>query len=142
MALLIDYAHDELDAEQSSRITAHLSSCSDCALAFCQLRADLAGISPALSETPSPRVRDQLARQVEREFGLPWWRLLTAQVYRRVPAYSLAVAALIPIALWAVTSWRTPERDIPAEQPRETIASQPVLEDFDGASVLPDLDLI
>lgn len=139
---LIDYAHDELEPSEAREVTAHLSTCRDCALQFCQLRADLAGISPALSETPRTEVRAKLIRQVDREFRLPFWKRLSAQAFRRVPAYGLAVAALIPIAIWAATSWQLTERDDSVRPSPQATVNEPVLQDFDGARSLPDLDLI
>jgi anti-sigma factor RsiW len=139
---LIDYAHDELEPDETREVTAHLSTCRDCALAFCQLRADLAGISQAMSETPRPEVRAKLMERVDREFRLPFWKRLTAYAFRQVPAYGLAVAALIPIVIWVAASWQLPERDDFIEGPSEGTVNEPVLQDFDGARALPDLTLL
>lgn len=141
-ANLIDYAHDELDLSEAREITAHLSTCRDCALQFCQLRADLAGISPALSEAPRLEVRAKLMGQVDREFRSPFWKRLAAQAFRKVPAYGLAVAALIPIAVWVATSWQLTEGGDSVGTPSAETVNEPVLQDFDGARSLPDLDLI
>lgn len=99
-SLLIDHAHAELAPDAHADVTRHLAACPTCALASCRLRADLDGVLQAAAEAPRAALRLRLREEVARSFRPPWWRRGLALLARPVPAYAVAVALLLPAALW------------------------------------------
>ncbi len=101
--LLIDHLHGELPDAERHGVAGHLTECSECALAFCRLAADVQGIAAAYEVRPRPSVRDQLRERVSAEFRPSLLRRAWAFATRPVPAYGVACAAAIPLLLWAVS---------------------------------------
>jgi hypothetical protein len=100
-ARLVDFVHDELDPAVRAELGEHLTRCPDCALEYCRLDLDLAGIERAHGATPRPPVHDALRRRVAREFA-PWWRRAWSLWTRPVPAYGIAAALVVPAVLWGL----------------------------------------
>jgi anti-sigma factor RsiW len=131
---LIDYVHDELGADEGKAIAVHLAQCSDCALEYCRLRADVDGIARAYCDSPSPAVRDELRARVQREFAPPLWRRLARVLTRPVPIYGAAVAAVVPLLVWVATDVI---RHAPGREP--TAIERPAkITDYDATMPLVD----
>jgi len=78
----------------------HLARCAACALEYCRLLADLDGMQAALEEPP-PALGRKVRAAVERELRPRGLRRLSSALRRPIPAYALAAALLLPLALWA-----------------------------------------
>jgi hypothetical protein len=83
-----------------------------------------------------------LRAEVERRFApRPWTRMLAA-LRRPVPAYGLALAAMLPLVLWLGLPATPPDASAPppistpSETPRPR-AELPELTDYDGAAAAP-----
>lgn len=141
-ANLIDYVHEELDAETSAEVAAHLATCSSCALASCQLRADLMGIATVVVERPRHEVREALRAKVEGEFspsrakgaGFGWARTLWQ---RPVPAYQAVLLAAASVLTLVAIQW---EPSLHQGQSSHTPA--PVIERVDATGPLHDPKLM
>ncbi|MCB9737181.1 MAG: zf-HC2 domain-containing protein [Deltaproteobacteria bacterium] len=95
---LVDYRFAELDDADRRAVAAHLAACGDCAVAYCRLDADLAGVGAALAETPPPEVHAALRARVAATFRPPLHRRLAALLTQRVPLYQGALAAAATVA--------------------------------------------
>jgi anti-sigma factor RsiW len=99
-ALLIHHAYAELGPSERAPLLRHLARCPACALEYCRLLADLDGVQALLEEPPAALGR-QLRAALERELRPRGIRRVVAAVRRPIPAYALAAALLLPIALWS-----------------------------------------
>lgn len=103
--LLAEQAFDELSEAEVTFVLAHISEAE-----YEHLRRTEAGLRPVLltgtgTTTPDPalqgHLRDALRRKHARPTVAAWWQ-------RPVPAYQLAVAAVLPVLLfYASTRWQT-----------------------------------
>jgi anti-sigma factor RsiW len=131
---LIDYVHDELGTDDGKTIAVHLAQCSDCALEYCRLRADVEGIARAYCDSPSPTMREALRARVEREFAPSLLRRMLRVLTRPVPMYGAAAAAAIPLLVWIASDVVRNERtDSPSavERPAK-------ITDYDATTPLVD----
>jgi anti-sigma factor RsiW len=131
---LIDHVHDELGAEDSKAIAMHLAQCSECALEYCRLRADVEGIARAYAESPSPVVREALRARVEREFSPTLLRRLARVLTAPVPIYGAAMAAALPLLVWFATDVI---REGPGELPTSIERPAKII-DYDATTPLVD----
>lgn len=130
---LIDHWHDELPADVRLGVALHLAECSDCALAYCRLHADLGGIAHAYNEAPRSEVRDALRRRVEQRFSPSWWRRAWRFAARPVPAYGAALVCMIPVAGWLLSAYA------PAQEPGATQTARPAkVTGYDATSTAPN----
>ena len=67
---LIDYVVAELAPDARSAVAAHLAECPTCALASCRLRADLEGVSLAVTTDLTAAWPDELQAQVQTQIPL------------------------------------------------------------------------
>ncbi|MCX4242627.1 anti-sigma factor family protein [Paraliomyxa miuraensis] len=102
--LLIDHACAQTDDPIHTEVARHLAGCSVCALEYCRLRADLAGIVEAHAEAPHARVYTRLRRQVAAEVRPRWWTRSWHLLLRPIPAYGAVLVGLLPLALWVASS--------------------------------------
>jgi anti-sigma factor RsiW len=131
---LIDHVHEELEPPVHKSISIHLAQCSDCALEFCRLRADVEGIARAYEETPAPQTADRLRRRVERHFAPPWWRRLARALKQPVPVYAAAAAAAVPMLVWlAAESTGGTTNDT-----RPTVERPAAIDHYDATTPLQD----
>lgn len=96
--MLIHHAYAELGPAERAPLLRHLARCPACALEYCRLLADLDGIQASLDDPPAAlgrRVRSALEREL-RPRGM---RRIVAALRRPIPAYALAAALLLPVAL-------------------------------------------
>lgn len=116
---LIDYHYRELSKDDLRSVAQHLSHCSDCALAYCRLEADLTGLSALLDAEPSPEVLVELKSKVRQRFRprSGWTRLLEW----RIPVYQPLAAAAAGLALWVVVRPATPPEPMPTPAPAAEI---------------------
>lgn len=98
--LLIHHAYAELGSAERAPLLRHLARCPACALEYCRVLADLDGIQSTL-EDPPPALGRQLRAALERELRPRGMRRVLGALRRPIPAYALAAALLLPIALWA-----------------------------------------
>jgi anti-sigma factor RsiW len=99
-ALLTDHAHAEVGPAERRPLLRHLARCSACALEYCRLLADLDGIQASLEDPPAALGR-KVRAAFERELRPRGIRRISSALRRPIPAYALAAALLLPIALWA-----------------------------------------
>ncbi len=126
---LIDYVVAELAPDARTAVAAHLAECPTCALASCRLRADLEGVSHAVTAAPPPALRARVRAAAAATFKPPWWRRTAAAVLRPVPAYGLAIASLLPVIVWAgVHTWSA--RTLPPPAPARPV----VVADYDASA--------
>jgi len=131
---LIDYTCMQPDDPVHAEITRHLASCPDCALEYCRLRADLAGIVEAHAEAPHARVYHRLRRRVAAEVGERWWTRSRRLLLRPIPIYGAVLASLVPLALW-LTGLAT-IRQSPPTPTRELAAPHAeLLRDYDAIAL-------
>ncbi|MFO0633626.1 MAG: hypothetical protein U0168_12315 [Nannocystaceae bacterium] len=134
--------HDELEAVAARAIAEHVRGCDGCAVEYCRMHVDLVAVVQAHAVPPPPRVHAALRAELARRFAPgPWTRALAA-VRRPVPAYCLALAAVVPLVLWLGT--RPPRDEVTAPAPRPSAtepprlrAPAPELTDYDGAAAAP-----
>jgi len=98
-ALLIHHAYAELGPAERAPLSRHLARCPACALEYCRLLADLDSIQASLEDPPAALGR-QVRAALERELRPRGIRRIVAALRRPIPAYALAAALLLPIALW------------------------------------------
>lgn len=98
-ASLIHHAYAELGPAERAPLLRHLARCPACALEYCRLLADLDGVQASL-EAPPPALGRRVRAALERELRPRGARRIVAVLRRPVPAYALAAALLLPIALW------------------------------------------
>jgi anti-sigma factor RsiW len=145
--LLIDHACAQLDDLDHAEIARHLAGCSACALEYCRLRADLAGIAEAHAEAPHPRVYHRLRRRVAAEVGARWWTHPWRLLLRPIPVYGAVLVSLVPVVLWLVTSMghrppAPPTHRNPYSDPDERSYAE-VLGDYDAIALpLPHRDVL
>jgi|GEM_PF-1497905 len=143
---LIDYRFGELDPPARRAVAAHLAECGACAVAYCRLDADVAGIGAALHEEPPAHVHAALKARVEAEFRPPLLRRVRAFLNRRIPVYqgALATAGVIAAVL-LVTPSPPASPPLPASAPAVDLTAhdapevRELLDDYDASSV-PALD--
>lgn len=99
-ALLTDHAYGELGPAERGPLSSHLARCSACALEYCRLLADLDGIQASLEDPPVALGR-KVRAALERELRPRGIRRISSALRRPIPAYALAAALLLPLALWA-----------------------------------------
>ena len=137
---LLDLIHDELDAPVRAEVLRHLAGCPACALRYCQLRADLEGVSMS-AEAPPPILRRKVRRAVELAFRPPWWRRAVDVWRRPIPAYGIVVASVAPVVAWAAISFGPAVLgDPPAPAP--TPAPSPRIIDYDAMVPLTPHDVL
>lgn len=124
---LLDHHYGELDDERNRQVAQHLAGCDVCALEFCRLRADLAGLAPVASATPHPEVHAALRNRVQREFGSSLWQQLSEAFSLRIPVYQ-PVLALALIAAVIVFVW-------PEDDTAPLVHPNPVVEQFDASEL-------
>ncbi|MEZ4448510.1 MAG: zf-HC2 domain-containing protein [Nannocystaceae bacterium] len=137
-AHLIDLIHDELDAETQAELLRHLAGCSGCALRFCQLRADLEGVTMS-AEAPPPALRRRVRREIERTFRPPLWRRALDLGRRPVPAYGVVVASLAPVIAWVALSFAAGP---PSASPTPASNHLPRIIDYDSMVPLTPRDVL
>ncbi len=98
---LSDHLHEMLPPHEAAAMAQHLTECGACAQAYCRVQAQLRGIALAYAERPSPAARMALRAQVRAEFSPSLGRRALAFLSRPVPAYGAALAAAIPLMIWA-----------------------------------------
>jgi hypothetical protein len=96
---LVHHAYGELELAQRARLLHHLARCSACALEYCRLLADLDGIQASLEDPPAALGR-KIRAAVERELRPRGLRRVAFALRRPIPAYALAAALLLPLAMW------------------------------------------
>lgn len=133
--------HDELDAADARTIAEHVRGCDGCAVEYCRMHIDLVAVVEAHEVMPPPRVHAALRAEVARRFAPTPFAKLLATLRRPVPAYGLALAAMVPLVLWIGTK---PTADLPAPAPTSAPiaaprmrAELPELTDYDGALAAP-----
>lgn len=99
-ALLTHHAYAELGPTERGPLLMHLARCPACALEYCRLLADLDGVQASLEDPPAALGR-KVRAAVERELRPRGLRRLSSALRRPIPAYALAAALLLPLALWA-----------------------------------------
>lgn len=132
---LIDHASHELPEDERVEVARHLAGCSECALEYCRLQADLEGLVEAHAETPSPRVFEALRKEVARQHRPSWWSWSLRVLVRPIPAYGAVMVALVPAALWLVTRGPAP---VPPGADDPTPPSSPTLTHYDATELPPD----
>jgi anti-sigma factor RsiW len=145
--LLIDHACAQLDDPDHAEVARHLAGCSACALEYCRLQADLAGIAEAHAEVPHARVYHRLRRQVAAEVGARWWTRPWSLLLRPIPVYGAVLVSLVPVALWLAgaalghrSAAHAPHDPFPAGEARPYAE---VLGDYDGiARPLPHRNVL
>lgn len=147
--LLIDHACAQLDELDHTEVARHLAACSACALEYCRLQADLAGIAEAHAEAPHARVYHRLRRQVAAEVGARWWSRPWSLLLRPIPVYGAVLVSLVPVALWLASaallghrsSAHPPHRDPYSHADERPYAE--VLGNYDAAALpLPYRDVL
>lgn len=98
-ALLTHHAYAELRPAERAPLLRHLARCPACALEYCRLLADLDGIQASI-EDPPPALGRQVRAALERELRPRGVRRVLLALRRPIPAYALAAALLLPLALW------------------------------------------
>lgn len=128
---LIDYVFAELAPDARAAVARHLAGCPTCAVASCRLRADLEGVAHAEALAPPPAVRARVRAAAEAAFSKrpAWWRRPLAAVLRPVPAYGLAIASLLPVAVWAAAHALTPRHLPPPTTPHPVVVA-----DYDASA--------
>lgn len=124
---LHDHHFGELDPEHDAAVTQHLSTCADCALEYCRLRADLEHLDALQRAKPRPAVRVALRAKVAAEFRPGLREQLASMLSARVPLYQPAFVLLLVIALGAL-AW-------PTTKTPEHRTTQTVVEEFDGSNL-------
>jgi anti-sigma factor RsiW len=111
-ALLIHHAYGELGAAERAPLLRHLARCPACALEYCRSLADLDGIQASLEDPPAALGR-RVRAALERELRPRGMRSIVAALRRPIPAYALAAALLLPVALLLpIAPWgRHPSRE-------------------------------
>ena len=127
---LIGYVHEELEAPVRDSISLHLAQCSDCALEFCRLRADVEGIVRAYEEAPSSKTSQDLRRRVQERFAPAWWQRLGRAIRQPVPIYAVAAAAAVPFLVWFAAE-TADERPAATQRPA-------AIDQYDATSPLHD----
>lgn len=141
---LVMLLHDELGPDEAREVAAHVRGCDPCAVEYCRMHLDLVGVIEAHAIEPPPRVHAALREAVARRFAPRPWRRMLATLRHPVPAYGLALAAIVPLAIWLAQPSR-PHGEMPAiveasapiEAPPVPRASRPELSDYDGATFAP-----
>ncbi len=140
---LVLLLHDELDAALAREVAEHVRGCDACAVEYCRVHLDLVAVVEALELEPPAHVHAALRTKIAEHFApRPWTRVL-ASLRKPVPAYGLALAAMVPLVLWLGTqrepppppSTTTPEL-APQRSPSPRF-DRPELTDFDGAVASP-----
>lgn len=134
--LLIDHLHGELPSADRHAVAGHLTECSECALAFCRLAADVEGIAAAYEVVPSASARNELRERVSAEFRPSLLRRAWAFATRPVPAYGVACAAAIPLLLWAVSP--APPATQETTDPAPAASKPARIHDYDASTSLRD----
>lgn len=138
--LLIDHACAQLDDLVHAEVARHLAGCSACALEYCRLQADLAGIVEAHAETPNARVYHQLRRRVAAEVAPRWWSRPWHLLLRPIPVYGAVLVGLVPAALWLASA---AVRPTDAQAPPRTEPRAATLSDYDATSLpLPHREVL
>jgi len=129
--LLVDYHYGELERGPRAEVAEHLGACGACAVEYCRLHADLAGLGQSLGAGPRPEVGQALRARVERTFRPSWWRRLVRLGAAPIPAYqgALILVGLLLVWLLVVAPRLGPER---RSGPHTT-----VLSGYDASRVVP-----
>jgi anti-sigma factor RsiW len=129
--LMIDFHHGELHPAERRRVAAHLTSCPACAMEYCRLQVDLAGLTESLTSGPRPEVGARLRERVRREFRPPWWRRLLRVGALPIPAYQTALAVAAVLLVWfLVVAPRLSGEHVTARH-------EPVLTGYDASHIVP-----
>jgi putative zinc finger protein len=120
---LVDYYYRDLPPEERRESALHLGSCAGCALEYCRLEADLAGLRDLLDDgDPSPGVKTRLAARVRAEFGGGPWSRLKRALASPLPAYQAAMfASAVALAAVLLVVPRTSEPPPPSAKPPTVI---------------------
>jgi anti-sigma factor RsiW len=135
-ARLIDHACLELPEDERVVVARHLAHCPSCALEYCRLQVDLAGIVEAHAEVPRPEVFEGLRRRVAAEVAPPWWARAFEVLRHPVPVYGVVLAGLVPAALWLMS----PRHPDPASSPQpsiDSVTARPTLVHYDASEPPP-----
>jgi len=136
---LVLLLHDELDAAEAREVAAHVRGCDACAVEYCRVHLDLVAVIEAHELEPPAHVHAALRAKIAEQFApRPWTRVL-ATLRKPVPAYGLALAAMVPLVLWlgAPSAPPAPVTTTPVASPERTPSvriDRPELSDFDGAA--------
>lgn len=126
---LIDYHYLELPREQLREIAEHLPECGACARSYCRIAVVSSQLDEELLESPSRRVEQAIAAQLERTFGPPWWRRALDGMRRPLPFYQWAMVTTLLLLLFAFLSgvWSAPGTGG---------ATEPALRDYDASHIV------
>lgn len=125
---LHDHHFGELARDKDDAVRAHLAECSDCALEYCRLRADLDRLGALQTARPRPSVRASLRAKVEAEFAPSFADRVRAFFAAPVPIYQPAMVLALVVAVVAV-AWPA------APHPNPKTSNPTVVEEFDGADL-------
>lgn len=125
---LHDHHFGELDRVTDDHVRAHLAECSDCALEYCRLRADLDRLGALQTARPSAAVRATLRARVEAEFTPTLYDRIRAFFAAPVPIYQPAMVLALVVAVVAVAWPSDSTTSVPTSNPT-------VVDDFDGADL-------
>ncbi|MEX1366170.1 MAG: zf-HC2 domain-containing protein [Nannocystaceae bacterium] len=136
---LIDYASHELREDERGGVARHLAGCSDCALEYCRLQADLEGIAEAHAEAPRAEAFQALRTKVAAEHRPAWWTRTWRLLALPVPMYGALLVSLVPAALWLAMASRQGPPASTAHEASTNAPSTPTLTHYDGTELPPAL---
>jgi anti-sigma factor RsiW len=136
---LVLLLHDELEPDEARIVGAHVRDCDRCAIEYCRVHLDLNAVAAAHELAPPEHVRVALRARVAAHFAPRRWQRALGVLRRPVPAYGLAVAAMVPLLLWLgrpVEPATTSAEPAPLEAaPRPS--ARPELSGYDGTAAAP-----
>lgn len=137
--LLIEHHGGELAADVTIAVARHLAGCSECALEYCRLDADLSGIAPAFELEPAPSTFEALRERVRKEFSPPWYRRIGDWLRFQVPVYQAVVATVLLATAGAFTAVKLANPPAPAAE--RSLVTTPakaatVFDNYDASELL------